>query len=321
MTRLRMGLVAGGSALLFTFVGPFLYKASGLDNPVGNCSPVGSNSPVGMNSKVDRHGDMDGHRWRHHHHPVGSESPVGSSSPVGSCSPLGNLASTRIGVDLSGGGQYGHSITVGPSDLVNAQATLSGDDVASAGGTVTYAILSLSPDHWSWSQVGTPDTVTVTGGVVPGSSQVALGPGVYTWTATYSGDTANAPSHSSEHADVEFVVSADCPSDVGWLSVRCFAGNGGYGNGSDHGNSGNSGGNGSGNADNDGDNGSGYNSGGGDNDSDNGGNSGGNGYSHGDNGSSHGDNGGNGYWRGNGGNSGNSGSRSQGGSGWQGQDH
>jgi len=204
MTRMRWGLIVGGSALLFTVAGPFLYSASGLDNPVANCSPVGSLSPV-----------------RHHHH----HGPVGSSSPVGDCSSIGNLAPTAVTVAVSGGGQYGRFVTVSPDDLVNAQATLSGPDAATAGGTVTYKVFSLRPDHWAWNQVAPSDTVSVTDGTVPGSAQVTLGPGVYTWTATYSGDSVNAPAQSSVHADIEAVLPASCPMGVGWLSMRCFGDN------------------------------------------------------------------------------------------------
>ncbi|HTZ09111.1 MAG TPA: Ig-like domain-containing protein, partial [Acidimicrobiales bacterium] len=213
MTRMRFLLIVGGSALLFAVVGPFLYSAaSGLGNPVGDCSPVGSQSPVGSESPVfHRHG---------HHGAVGGFSPVGSNSPVGSCSPLGNLAPTKVSIDVSGGGQYGRFVNVDPDDLVNAQATLSGPDAATASGTVTYEVFSLTAHHWDWNQVAPSDTVTVTDGVVPGSAQITLGPGVYTWIASYSGDSVNAASRSAAHADIEFVLPADCQAGVGWLSMR-----------------------------------------------------------------------------------------------------
>ncbi len=85
MTRFRMLLVVVGSALVFTFVGPFLYRAVGLDSPVGTCSPVGNSSPVG------------------------------DDSPVGTCSPVGTQAPTRITNSLSGGGETGAVITVAPA--------------------------------------------------------------------------------------------------------------------------------------------------------------------------------------------------------------
>src|ERR1035441_6739746 len=100
MTRFRMVLIVVGSALMFTFVGPFLYRAVGLDSPVGTCSPVGSSSPVGNNSPVN-HRDHDG-----------DGSPVGNCSPVGGSSPVGTQTQTKVSNSLSGGGNSGQVITV-----------------------------------------------------------------------------------------------------------------------------------------------------------------------------------------------------------------
>src|SRR5271170_4099107 len=91
MTRFRMLLVVVGSAILFTFFGSFMYKAVGLDSPVGSCVPVGNSSPVG---------DM---------------------SPLGNC----NGTPTTISNSLSGGGQSGQVITVPSGTAVTDQATLS----------------------------------------------------------------------------------------------------------------------------------------------------------------------------------------------------
>ncbi len=147
MTRFRMVLVVVGSALLFTFVGPFLYRAVGADSPVGTCSPVGNNSPVGDNSSV------------------------GNNSPVGSCSPVGTQAPTRIFNSLSGGGETGPVITVDPNTSVTDQATLKGDNISTDPATVTYTVYSLhsSDWQWGWDKVASGGTVTVTGGVVPPS--------------------------------------------------------------------------------------------------------------------------------------------------------
>ncbi len=227
MTRFRMVLVVVGSALVFTFVGPFLYRAVGLDSPVGTCSPVGDSSPVGGNS------------------------PVGNNSPIGDCSPVGTRAPTRISNSLSGGGQSGQVITVPSGTAVTDQATLRGDnvggpsapggqnadanaivqraalsaaDATGAGGTVTYSIYTLNPHHWGWNKVASGGTVTVTDGVVPPSSPVTLDAGVYVWKAAYSGDALNAPSSSRKASGIEIVLPAGprCPTGEGWVSVRCF---------------------------------------------------------------------------------------------------
>ncbi len=193
MTRFRMLLVVVGSALVFTFVGPFLYRAVGLDSPVGSCSPVGDSSPVG------------------------------NSSPVGSCSPVGTQAPTRIFNSLSGGGQTGEVITVSPNTPVTDQATLRGANVSTDPATVTYTVYSLSSWHWGWTKVASGGTVAVTGGVVPVSEAVTLGPGVYEWKASYTGDANNAPSTSRRGSGIE-IVSRPCPSWGNWASVRCFQG-------------------------------------------------------------------------------------------------
>ncbi len=114
MTRFRMVLIVVGSALVFTFVGPFLYRAVGLDSPVGNCSPVGNSSPVGDNSPVSH---RDHHFHRGHRDHVGDSSPVANCSPVGGNSPVGTRTADRISNALSGGGAvrpghhgaFGHS--------------------------------------------------------------------------------------------------------------------------------------------------------------------------------------------------------------------
>jgi hypothetical protein len=253
MTRFRMVLIVVGSALMFTFVGPFLYRAVGLDSPVGNCSPVGNSSPVGDNSPVSH---RDHHFHRGHRDHVGDSSPVANCSPVGGNSPVGTQTRTRVANALSGGGASGPVITVASGTAVSDQATLSGTNISGAGGTVTYNIDSLNPSEWGWTKVATGGTVTVTGGVVPRSDAVTLDPGVYAWSASYSGDTLHAPSRSERESGIEIVLrpGSTCPTGVGWLSVRCFQDShhdnhgGNYsGNGGQNDNHGNSGGSAGGN--------------------------------------------------------------------------
>ena len=254
-----MALVVAGSAVLFTVAGPFIHRAVGLDSPVGNCSPVGNNSPVGNESQVK---DPD--------HDQGGT--VGSNSPVGDCSPVSSTRTpTDITLSLSGGGHNGHVITVPANTPVTGQATLTGgngssegdnhgagsssegtgdarkagvlvlhaqltgSNVSQATGTVDYDVYSLSAGSWKWSEVASGGDVTVTGGVVPPSKPVTLGPGVYRWIASYSGDALNGPSTSDEDGAIEIVMRS-CPTDVGGTSGTCPGGDDDHGNGNANGN-------------------------------------------------------------------------------------
>jgi hypothetical protein len=114
-------------------------------------------------------------------------------------------APTTLTTSLSGGTSSGATITVPPSTPVTDSATLAGTNAASAGGTVTYSVFSDSACSVS---AGTPSTVTVTNGSVPGSSAVTLStPGTYYWVAKYSGDAKNQPSASSCGAEKETVAA------------------------------------------------------------------------------------------------------------------
>jgi hypothetical protein len=81
--------------------------------------------------------------------------------------------------------------------------------------------------------------VDVTNGSVPPSNPVTLGPGVYFWRVSYSGDPNNSPSRTELGSQTEVVLPpANC--GFGWESMRCFMYShpGGYGN---HGSPGNGG--------------------------------------------------------------------------------
>jgi hypothetical protein len=96
---------------------------------------------------------------------------------------------------LSGGGATGSAITVSAGTSITDQATLTGTDVAAAGGTVTYTAYS---DNACSVQVGSTSTVPVTNGAVPASGAVTVtAPGTYYWVASYSGDPGNAASSST----------------------------------------------------------------------------------------------------------------------------
>jgi hypothetical protein len=113
-------------------------------------------------------------------------------------------APTQTSTSLSGGGKSGASISVPTNTAVTDQATLSGANAATAGGTVTYKVYS---DAACSVSAGSGGTVNVTGGVVPGSSSVSLPTaGTYYWQASYSGDTNNAASKNTCGSEVETVT-------------------------------------------------------------------------------------------------------------------
>ncbi|MBO0728096.1 MAG: Ig-like domain repeat protein [Acidimicrobiaceae bacterium] len=109
-------------------------------------------------------------------------------------------APTATSTQLSGGGKTGTSITVPAGTPVSDAATLTGANVSSAGGTVTYKVFS---DSGCTTEVGSAQTVTVTGGSAPASTAVSFPTaGTYYWTASYGGDTNNAPSASTCGSEV-----------------------------------------------------------------------------------------------------------------------
>ena len=119
-------------------------------------------------------------------------------------------ASTSLAASLSGGGASGTSISVDPGTDVTDTATLSGANTATAGGTVIYGVYS---DDACTHEVASGGTVDVTDGAVPASSAATLaGLGTYFWGASYSGDTANAPSSSCAAVETVTVLPATTTS-------------------------------------------------------------------------------------------------------------
>ncbi|MGO9753672.1 MAG: PQQ-binding-like beta-propeller repeat protein [Solirubrobacteraceae bacterium] len=137
----------------------------------------------------------------------------GDSANAASMSTCGSEVETVISptatttsTSLSGGGQSGASISVPESTAVSDTATLSGTNVSTATGTVTYSVYSDSGCTTAVS-TGTAQSIT-TPGTLPASSAVTLGtPGTYYWQASYSGDSANAASMSTCGSGVETVTS------------------------------------------------------------------------------------------------------------------
>ena len=118
------------------------------------------------------------------------------------------------------GTQWWHDgvLAVSTGAAVTDSANLSGDNVSSAGGTVTYTVSSTCFSDFSGSnhgsdqncspQVVSTDTVNVSDGVVPDSAPVTLtSPGVYFWQASYSGDAANRASQSPAGSEIEIVTA------------------------------------------------------------------------------------------------------------------
>ena len=115
------------------------------------------------------------------------------------------------------------------------QATLSGANASSAGGTVTYRVFSLSFNSfrfshfgsswlgWSWNPMSDAGHVAVTDGSVPPSNPVTLRAGVYFWKVSYSGDSLNQSSRTEVGSQTEIVLPQSyCSSGSRWWSMRCF---------------------------------------------------------------------------------------------------
>jgi hypothetical protein len=111
---------------------------------------------------------------------------------------------TALSTSLSGGGKTGEAITVPAGTAVADQATLSGDSIASAGGTVTYDVYS---DSKCSELVASAGTVPVSNGEASASEpETFYLPGTYYWQASYSGDAQNKPSVSACGSEIETVT-------------------------------------------------------------------------------------------------------------------
>ena len=103
------------------------------------------------------------------------------------------VSGTQISTVLSGGGQSGSSITVPSGTAVTDQATLAGDNITTAGGTVTYAAYTDANCTQGETSAGSK---TVTDGSVAASDPLTLAAGTYYWQASYSGDGTHNPTSS-----------------------------------------------------------------------------------------------------------------------------
>jgi hypothetical protein len=121
----------------------------------------------------------------------GDDADGGSTSPCGSeTETVVAPASTTLTTTLSGGSQTGSSVSVQSGVPVTDQASLSGANVSSAGGTVTYQVYA---DPLCQTPLFSPMVEPVSGGVPAASLPVYLPTGTYYWTASYSGDGLDDP--------------------------------------------------------------------------------------------------------------------------------
>jgi hypothetical protein len=114
---------------------------------------------------------------------------------------------STITTTLSGGGKSGEKITVEGGTAVTDAATLTGEHVASATGTVEYKVYS---DNECTKLVANAGSVEVSGPSAPSSNPETLAPGTYYWQASYSGDELNKPATSGCGEEVETVEGASC---------------------------------------------------------------------------------------------------------------
>jgi hypothetical protein len=129
------------------------------------------------------------------------------SSPCGAVVETivpGALPTTLLYPTLSGDGQSGQAITVGPGKPATESVELNGPNVPTAGGTISYRVYS----DIACTQLvyATSPLQAVVNGVVPASPPVTFTTeGKYYWQAVYSGDIANGDSESRCGEEVETV--------------------------------------------------------------------------------------------------------------------
>jgi hypothetical protein len=149
-------------------------------------------------------------------------------SPVAIAPPAADTLTTS----QTSGTTTGTSITIGAGTVGETdRATLSGTNVATAIGTVTYDLFS-NPTCTASSKVFSGGTVGVTGGAAAPSATVttALAQGTYYWEAAYSGDAHDMPSTSACGSEVLTVVPASSIESKGsststtvTLTITCAA--------------------------------------------------------------------------------------------------
>ena len=133
----------------------------------------------------------------------------GDGTNHGSTSACGSersVVTAPVTTALSGESKSGAELEVEESASVKDTATLHGEHVATATGTVKYAVYS---DSECLHLVTAAGEVTVVAGSVPASSEEKLAAGDYYWQASYSGDTEIPAAKSACGTEVAIVKPAN----------------------------------------------------------------------------------------------------------------
>jgi lysophospholipase L1-like esterase len=132
----------------------------------------------------------------------------GDGTNHGSASACGSeksVVTAPVTTSLSGESKSGAELEVEETASVKDGATLHGEHVSTATGTVKYAVYSDSECLHLVKEAG---EVTVVAGSVPASKEEKLSPGTYYWQASYSGDTEIPAAKSKCGAEVAIVKPA-----------------------------------------------------------------------------------------------------------------
>lgn len=172
--------INGGNPLGTNAVHPEFYR----DNTFGGSSPIDSEMD-GLTTVLTCTAAVNANVSNHMKLAIADASDSSLDSNV--FIEAGSLVSgTQISTTLTGGDQTGASISVPPGTPTHDSAVLSGTNIGTATGSVTYAVFS---DAECTNLVTGAGIKTVTAGIVPDSDPVTLTtPGTYYWQAVYSGD-------------------------------------------------------------------------------------------------------------------------------------
>ena len=114
-------------------------------------------------------------------------------------------APTSLSTTLTADEQSGSTVSVGIGTYVSDQATLSGTNSATAGGTITYNVYSDPNCSDLFASGGTSD---LSDGYVPPSDPVDFPSlGTFYWQVSYGGDGLDEPSSSSCGSEITNVIS------------------------------------------------------------------------------------------------------------------
>jgi hypothetical protein len=128
---------------------------------------------------------------------------------------IGMKGFVKLATKLEGGGQSGTEISVPENTAVTDTATLEGEEVSTATGTVEYKVYS---DPECTKLVTSAGSASVSGGVAGSSEAESFATaGTYYWQASYSGDAAHEPAKSGCRGEIEKVgpVAEECKEVAG----------------------------------------------------------------------------------------------------------